>query len=112
MDQARNFLCGAAPLSQETKRYFYSIGILINNCYGLSETTGAMSLLLQNQFELMDFESCGIPLNFNSVKLADSTGEIMIQGRSVFMGYLNQSEETKKSFKSGYFLTGDLGKID
>ena len=95
-----------------TKKFFSSIGIRINNCYGLSETTGAMSLLYDDQFDKFDLESCGIPLDFNDAITDPQTGEIMIKGRSVFMGYLNQPEETKKCFRDGYFLTGDLGKID
>jgi long-subunit acyl-CoA synthetase (AMP-forming) len=39
-----------------------------------------------NMFEL---DSCGIPLGINEVKTDPQTGEIMVKGRSVFMGYLN-----------------------
>ena len=71
-----------------------------------------MSLLYDDQFDKFDLESCGIPLDFNDAITDLQTGEIMVKGRSVFMGYLNQPEETKKCFRDGYFLTGDLGKID
>ncbi len=61
---------------------------------------------------MFELESCGIPLGVNEVKTDPQTGEIMVKGRSVFMGYLNQPQETEKCFRDGYFLTGDLGKID
>jgi long-subunit acyl-CoA synthetase (AMP-forming) len=40
-------------------------------------------------------------------------GEICIKGRNVFLGYLNNEEETMKVFDSeGFFHSGDLGRFD
>jgi len=39
-------------------------------------------------------------------------GEIVIKGPHVPLGYYNNPEETKASFKDGWFHTGDMGKLD
>jgi len=39
-------------------------------------------------------------------------GEILLKGPNVFKGYWNDEEKTKKSFHDGWFITGDVGKID
>jgi long-chain acyl-CoA synthetase len=39
-------------------------------------------------------------------------GEIAIRGPNVFGGYWNRPEETAASFHDGWFLTGDIGKMD
>jgi long-chain acyl-CoA synthetase len=40
------------------------------------------------------------------------TGEIVVKGANVFIGYLNQPEETAKVLKNDWYHTGDLGYVD
>ena len=61
--------------------------------------------------------STGLLNEYHSIKLiakdADGFGEISINGRSVYMGYLNDENKTVESFnEEGWLRTGDLGKID
>jgi acyl-CoA synthetase (AMP-forming)/AMP-acid ligase II len=49
--------------------------------------------------------------NFNEVP-KNKEGEILIKGPNVFNGYWNQDEVNKKSFRDGWFITGDVGKVD
>jgi long-chain acyl-CoA synthetase len=42
----------------------------------------------------------------------DTVGEIVVRGDNVMLGYLNQPEATAEAMKSGWYHTGDLGKID
>ena len=44
LDQCKFFLSGAAPISTQTLEYFASIGISINEVYGMSECCGATTL--------------------------------------------------------------------
>jgi long-chain acyl-CoA synthetase len=39
-------------------------------------------------------------------------GEIAIRGPNVFKGYLDDPESTAEAFHEGWFLTGDLGRMD
>lgn len=39
-------------------------------------------------------------------------GEIVVRGDNVMLGYLNQPEETAEAMRSGWYHTGDLGKLD
>ena len=47
----------------------------------------------------------------NDLKPGD-VGEIAIKGPNVMKGYYRQPEETAKAIKNGWFLTGDIGKMD
>lgn len=44
LDQAKLFLYGAAPIKPTTVDYFASLDIIICGAYGLSETTGGLTL--------------------------------------------------------------------
>jgi long-chain acyl-CoA synthetase len=40
------------------------------------------------------------------------TGELRVKGPNIFKGYYNKPAETAKDFIDGYFLTGDIGRMD
>ncbi len=41
-----------------------------------------------------------------------SKGMIWLRGSNIFEGYLNQSEKTAAVMKNGWFMTGDIGRMD
>jgi len=118
----RLFVSGSAPLLAETHREFRErTGHAILERYGMSET-------LMNTSNPYDGErvpgSVGPPLSGISVRIADpesgepttepdAIGMIEVRGPNVFSGYWRMPEKTATEFRSdGYFITGDLGKID
>ena len=49
--------------------------------------------------------------NFNDVP-ANEEGNLLCRGPALFVGYLNQMEETQKEFHDGWFITGDRAIMD
>lgn len=46
MDEVLEVFSGAAPLKTSVREFFMACGLYINNVYGLSETTGGITVLL------------------------------------------------------------------
>ncbi|HEX2494050.1 MAG TPA: malonyl-CoA synthase [Steroidobacter sp.] len=118
----RLFISGSAPLLPETHREFQTrAGHAILERYGMSET-------LMNTSNPYDGEriagSVGPPLPGVQLRITDpesgeplttpkSIGMIEIRGPNVFCGYWLMPEKTAAEFRQdGFFVTGDLGRID
>jgi long-chain acyl-CoA synthetase len=57
--------------------------------------------------------SIGPAASYNEVKVDPATGEILVRGPNVFMGYLNQPEKTAETVDAdGWLHTGDVGTVD
>jgi long-chain acyl-CoA synthetase len=102
------YVSGGAPLSREMIDWYGSIGILIFEGYGMTETSPVIAL---NNPKCARPGSVGRVLANVQVKVAED-GEILVKGPSVFHGYWNLPEETAKSFEDGWFHTGDVGNLD
>lgn len=101
------FVCGGASMPEEVTRFFHSVGIMVLEGYGLTETFAAVTV---NRIDDYHFGTVGKPLPGVSVKIA-SDGEILIRGPNVFSEYLNRPEETAQAFDSeGWFRSGDIGE--
>ena len=98
---------GAASANPETLGYFSSLDLLIREVYGLSEASGPSIVTREGATR---FGSVGSPLPGIELKLADD-GEILLRGRSVFPGYLNNPVATRHALRGGWLHTGDLGTI-
>jgi long-chain acyl-CoA synthetase len=113
-------ISGAAPLPGEVLREFNSkFSIPLIEGYGLSEASPVVSL---NPIAGPRKEgSVGLPVpnvevtiqdDFGAVLPVRETGEICVRGGNVMLGYLNQPEETRKSLRGDWLLTGDVGYKD
>lgn len=108
--RVRYFVSGSAPLSREVGEFFYSLGILILEGYGLSETSPLVSINRPGDFV---FGTVGRPSPATEVRIDLETGEIQVRGPQIMVGYLNQPEETAKAIDpDGWFHTGDIGELD
>lgn len=107
--RARAFISGGAPLGKENTDWFLSMGVRVFEGYGLTETSPVMS---RNTFDGYRPGTVGTLLPNIEVRIA-SDGEIETRGPSVFSGYWQNEEATKKEFTDdGWFKTGDIGKLE
>jgi long-chain acyl-CoA synthetase len=102
---------GGAALNPKLERVFLCAGITVLQGYGLTETCVVVSV---NRFgeDNIRIGTCGPLIDGVTVKIDDETGEILVKGKSVMMGYYKNPEATAEVFdKDGWFHTGDVGKF-
>jgi long-chain acyl-CoA synthetase len=116
----RIFISGSAPLPMQTlKEFEEKFKVPLIEGYGLSEASPVVS---KNPLKgIRKAGSIGIPVANVEMSVQDEsgkmlganeTGEICVRGGNVMQGYWNQPEETKKVFRDGWLLTGDVGYRD
>jgi long-chain acyl-CoA synthetase len=107
MSNIRRALTGAAPISLDIIRWFHAIGVPIYEGYGMTESSGVISL---NTHKAQRPGSVGKPLPGCEVRIAD-TGEILVKGGNVFAGYWNKPEKTAEDLQGDWLHTGDVGEL-
>ena len=116
----RLFISGSAPLLAETHREWSArTGHAVLERYGMTETN-------MNTSNPYDGErvpgAVGFPLPGVTMRVTDpetgselprdEIGMLEVKGPNVFQGYWRMPDKTKAEFRDGFFITGDLGKID
>jgi long-chain acyl-CoA synthetase len=100
---------GAAPLGEDVLEFFHSLGLLVVEGYGLTETSSSTTVNDPADFR---FGTVGRAVEGCEIRL-DDDGEILVRGESVFAGYYRDPEATAAAFTAdGWFRTGDVGEID
>jgi malonyl-CoA/methylmalonyl-CoA synthetase len=117
----RLFISGSAPLLADTHREWADrTGHAVLERYGMTETNmntsnpydgdrvpGAVGHALPGVSVRVTDPDTGRTLG------AETIGMIEVKGPNVFKGYWRMPEKTKAEFRDdGFFITGDLGKID
>ncbi len=106
-------ITGGAPIPDELILGFDDLGIKVVNGFGITECSPIVSLSLLKGNKL---GSIGKPIKNVEMKVInkneDGEGELCVKGDIVMLGYYNNPEANAQVFQDGWFLTGDVGKID
>lgn len=119
----KEVICSGAPLAREHMESFADCfpGITLTQCYGLTETSGPVTLCdgVKSKYHL----SIGRLIPFIEAKIVDirtgkalppnKYGELHVRGPPVMQGYLKNPEATSLAIdEEGWLRTGDLCYID
>ena len=105
--------CGGAFVDRARAERFYRLGIPVVIGYGLTE---ACTVVTVNDLEPFRADSVGKPVSGVEVRIADpdaaGIGEVLVRGRTLMQGYLDDPELTAETIRDGWLHTGDLGWVD
>lgn len=112
------FVGGGALLDLDLQRFFYAIGIPMLQGYGLSE---ASPIISANGLKKHKMGSSGFLVKDLELKIVDdkrnvlpagSSGEIVVKGENVMLGYWQNESASRETLSDGWLFTGDLGYMD
>lgn len=116
---------GAPMYRADQVQAIEKLGPVLVQYFGLGEVTGNITVLPPAHHHADDSTmrvgTCGFARTGMQVQIQNDkgeevatgeTGEIAVIGPAVFAGYFNNPDANAKSFRDGWFLTGDLGHMD
>jgi acyl-CoA synthetase len=117
------FYMAGSPIPRETARAFLDIGVVPQNVYGMTEN-GSHQYTLPDDDPRTIVETCGRACRAYEIRIwdkenpdieaaSDEIGEIGGRGACLTLGYFDNQQATEESFnRSGWFMSGDLGRLD
>ena len=124
----RHVVYAGAPMYREDqRRALEKLGPVLVQYYGMGEVPGTIAYLPTHMHTADDNDpmarpgTCGVARTGMQVAIrgddghvleAGEQGEICVRGPAVLRGYYENDEANAKSFKDGWFHTGDLGTVD
>lgn len=100
-------------------KFLTRFGVPVRQLYGCTEA-GSIAINLDADFA-HTYDSVGIPIKNVEIEIIDdggnqvdlgNIGEVAVNAQSLTGGYFNMSDLNREVFKDGWYLTGDLGKLD
>ena len=119
----RYVVYAGAPMYQpDQEMALRKLGPVLVQYYGLGEVTGNITVLPPSEHgDPRRVGSCGYERAGMQISIQDEsghelapgeTGEVCVIGPAVFAGYFDNPSANEKSFRGGWFRTGDLGYMD
>ena len=118
-----SFQLGGAPVPAATVRGLAELGVGVQNAYGMTENC-SFQYTRPDDTEDVVANTCGRSCDGFEIKLwrednpdeeakPGEGGEIGTRGASMMLGYFDDQKNTETSFnRHGWFMTGDLGRLD
>ena len=98
----------AAPISPEVLYFFFTMGVVINELYGMTENSAVATA---NRAGRIKLGTVGEPQPEVELRLDDATGEILTRHPGTFAGYWRRPEATAETLDAdGWLHTGDVGE--
>ncbi len=108
--RARYLVTGAAPIAPDLIRWYMALGVPMLEGWAQTESCALGAF---NPPTRIKPGTIGTACPGNEVHVDATTGELLIRGGNVFMGYLNQPEKTAEAIDAeGWLHTGDVGAVD
>ena len=111
---------GGAPCPLPVLEFFMGKGVPFQEGFGMTETAPSVTILDADHVKektgtigrpvfhvrtrIVDDDDRDVPV--------DQVGELVVRGPNVFAGYWGLPDATAEAFRSGWFHTGDLGRVD
>ncbi len=121
LSSIRFIVTGGAPVPERLIRTFLDRGVTLLQGYGLSEA-GPLALLIDAPHALEKIGSAGRPPLLVDTRIVDAdradvpvghTGELLVRGPNVMLGYWNRPAETAEVLiDDGWLRTGDAARVD
>ncbi len=109
--ELKGVIAGGAALQPRLARVFWAANIIVQEGYGLTETSPLISATMPS-YPGVRFGSVGLVPDELEVKIAED-GEILEKGDNLMLGYYKDPELTKEAIdEDGWFHTGDIGTLD
>ena len=118
------FYMAGSTIPPQTARAFLDMGIKPQNIYGMTENGSHQYTMPDDSVEIIT-STCGRACHGYETRLWDQEnpdlevtkpgeiGEIGTHGALLMLGYFNNQTATENSFNaSGWFMSGDLGRMD
>ncbi|MFE7718124.1 AMP-dependent synthetase/ligase [Nocardia rhizosphaerihabitans] len=104
----RYVISGGASLDDTTAGFYAGFGVVILNCYGLTEAATAVTVSAPATNRL---GTVGRPIPGTEVGIG-ADGEVLVRGPHVSPGYWGAAADQRPVDDQGWLHTGDIGELD
>ncbi|MFD6391996.1 AMP-dependent synthetase/ligase [Nocardia sp. NPDC055029] len=104
----RYVISGGASLDDTTASFYAGFGVVILNCYGLTEAATAVTVSAPATNRL---GTVGRPIPGTEVGIG-ADGEVLVRGPHVSPGYWGAAADQRPVDDEGWLHTGDIGELD
>ena len=113
-------LTGAEAVPSSLVHWWMKRGVVVQEVYGMTEACGATCVLPRRDVP-EKIGSTGKALLHSPMRIVksdgtqaapDELGEIQMKGATITPGYWNREETNRDSYVDGWFLSGDIGRMD